>query len=301
MSASRTPNRKKYNIDYFRENRLVTAQYDFDKYKETSLFDVFVEHYEKGIIDNLDDVDWSLFTKYLYEKKNIFGSIYQIVSSPLLEESVRKIKKPYKRSEFLRYIQLHAENWFSKSVNIISYANFENDCLRLYREATAEQKIALEEDEVRMSAENARLKAMTRQLKKSLEEEQAKLEREKITKQVEDRYKAKLEEIRLQYEEKIAQLNKRIEQLTIQQKLTSMLVVGKPSDIVLDLDSICEYAKESLDRAERRIVSHLLLSILENPSKEIKEKIKELDKKTPLEAEKVVLGDEVQTKIVKHE
>ena len=67
----------------------------------------------------------------------------------------------------------------------------------------------------------------------------------------------------------------------------------------ITIDQICEYAKEYLDRSERQIISHMLLNIIENPDKDTRAKIKALDKKTPLDAQKVVLGDDVQTKIVK--
>ena len=67
----------------------------------------------------------------------------------------------------------------------------------------------------------------------------------------------------------------------------------------VNVDSICNYAKEYLDRSERQIISHMLLNIIENPDKDTRAKIKALDKKTPLDAQKVVLGDDVQTKIVK--
>ena len=82
---------------------------------------------------------------------------------------------------------------------------------------------------------------------------------------------------------------KRIEELEAQQLLSPGITV----------DQICKYAKEYLDKNERQTISHMLLNIIQNPDKETRAKIKALDKKTPLDAQKVVLGDDVQTKIVK--
>lgn len=67
----------------------------------------------------------------------------------------------------------------------------------------------------------------------------------------------------------------------------------------ITIDQICEYAKEYLDRSERQIISHMLLNIIENPDKDTRAKIKALDKKTPLDAKTIVLGDKVENKIVK--
>ena len=101
----------------------------------------------------------------------------------------------------------------------------------------------------------------------------------------------KLEGNRLKYEMMKSEnlsYRKRIEELEAQSQSHGITI-----------DKICNYAKEHLDRKDRQVVSLMLLHIVDDSDVETRAKIKELDKKTPLDAQKVVLGDEVQTKIVK--
>ena len=266
-----------YDINFFHKELLERKSASYAFYKEYTECDLAINMVnQEGL--SVEEVAWEYFYPEYLIIENPEYSITEKCKGVQLEKFIKKFSQSSIRVRLLKIFRDNPYDYIPTRYHVDMISTFEDECARLiceYNDNLLDEYLFSEQ---------------------SVQDFMGKLTREDVLRiermamkndNLKESYdKLKLENIEL--EKEIELLKKRIKELE-----------NQPQSQGLTVDQICDYAKEFLERNERQIISHMLLNIIENPDKETRAKIKSLDKKTPLDAQKVVLGDEVQTKIVK--
>ena len=264
-----------FDLDFFHKELLKRKSEDYDRYKDFNEGDLAIEMVLQKYL-TIKDVDWTLFYPlYLIVERTENPPVERCTGVQI--ESFAKRFYGSDRLTLLEQFRDNAKHYIPKNFQNTVLSEFENESSRLLFECKNIDDYK-EDDTFDILREilqkPVNFYGLTRE------------EWTRIDMMINEVQGQNLKFSMLKSENE--SLNKRIKELEAQ-----------PQSHGLTVDQICDYAKEFLERNERQIISHMLLNIIENPDKETKAKIKSLDKKTPLDAQKVVLGDEVQTKIVK--
>ena len=298
----------KYNKNYFEHLLLEKQSENFDKYADANILDMLIEQINEGKIDCIEnlasafvEVDWNCFVQYIAKVEDSeFYDTYEKTFSPIryvspgdkLIKFAERIESYDNRIRILTFLRDNADTIFNASC---SY--FSKECAKLiskYKKMQKEKDGEVLRKKIESDPKYKEYEGQTIDAKFAFGT--ADFLNEQIQTLIADFETVKLErdQFRKLYQEALMEL----ESLSAPVKTQKDKVAKNKNS--LTVEAICKYAKK-LEKNQRTIISHMLLKLIKNPDDEIRALIDELDEPNVLDAQTLVLGDNVKEKIVQHE